>query len=416
MPRKGARARKRAREGHPDVKPGKVGWVHGTKLRFFETDKDDYLAALEVKQAGAFYSRMARLYLGKYGYYLDWDDDLEDDDDVASDVDNDEDVDDLSAEEAEERSAYYKKLRAVTYKKIGVWYNSQHGGSVEKKTKTMTFKQLFNKPELEPRIVAAPESSANHQVPDRRYKEGVGRGDSSVQGGGLAAIALEHKAAMTAYDQAISSDPPTTAAAFDVNNALRPIPDRGGRIEVRRTDLRLAEAECRARSLNTDAEGSGHVASNGEEGSTMEVSPVTTPPGAPSAITSDGPTPTTSGAPAASTPIPPAASTSILVLPGSQPLDLPAFNPSMFDPGDGLQMHQAEVEDDKIMVPAGMGKALKAEVVVMTREDHATYMRWLRSLTQAEVEFQSSLARDREVMKRVAAGMELMEAMAWIER
>lgn len=99
MPRKGTAARRRAREGLPPVKPGKIAWVHGTKLVFFEAHKDAFLAAAEIKEMGDFYSRVSQLYLNKYGYNTPWDEDLEEGQDVADDVDPDEDVDSLSREE-----------------------------------------------------------------------------------------------------------------------------------------------------------------------------------------------------------------------------------------------------------------------------------------------------------------------------
>jgi hypothetical protein len=59
------------------------------------------------------YDKLAQLYLAKYGYRLDWDDDLEDGQNIADDVDPDEDVDGLSTEEVEFCSEYFKKLRGV---------------------------------------------------------------------------------------------------------------------------------------------------------------------------------------------------------------------------------------------------------------------------------------------------------------
>jgi hypothetical protein len=114
MGRKGAAERRRARLGLPPVKPGKIGWVHGTKLTFFEGFKDLYLAAAEIKDTGGFYSHVAQKYLEKYGYNTPWAGDLEDGQDVADDVDLDEDVNSLTPEEGEERAVYYAKLRNVS--------------------------------------------------------------------------------------------------------------------------------------------------------------------------------------------------------------------------------------------------------------------------------------------------------------
>jgi hypothetical protein len=114
MGRAGTAARRRARQGLPPVKPGKVGWVHGTKLDFFKRMKSEYLAALEVKHVGGFYSAAAQKYLGTYGYNTPWEGDLEEGKTVADDVDPDEDVDSVPAEVAEERAAYYRQLQGVS--------------------------------------------------------------------------------------------------------------------------------------------------------------------------------------------------------------------------------------------------------------------------------------------------------------
>jgi hypothetical protein len=148
MPRAGTAAQKRERAGQPDVRPGKVSWVHSTKLPFFQARKDDFLAAAEICEQGAFYSRIAHLYLAKYGYNMSWDEDLEEGQDVANNVDTTLDVDSLLPEEAETRTGYFKALRM----KIGVWYNTKYGGGVQKKKQqNLMFKQLFDKKELQPR-------------------------------------------------------------------------------------------------------------------------------------------------------------------------------------------------------------------------------------------------------------------------
>jgi hypothetical protein len=113
MPRAGTAARRREREGRSPAKPGKVGWVHGTKLPFFQAHKDEFLAATEIKGTGAFYEKIAHLYLAKYGYNLDWHEDLHSDQDVADDVDPTEDVNSLDPEEAERRNMFFKKLKQV---------------------------------------------------------------------------------------------------------------------------------------------------------------------------------------------------------------------------------------------------------------------------------------------------------------
>ncbi|KAJ7899933.1 hypothetical protein B0H13DRAFT_2336692 [Mycena leptocephala] len=225
MPRAGTAARRRVREGLPPVKPGKRGWVHRTKLPFFEEHKDAYIAAAEIKETGDFYDRISQLYLKKYGYNTDWDEDLEEDQEVADDVDPDEDEDSVPEEEAEECATYFKKLR----NKISVWYKAQYGGSVEKKQQKVTFTQEAWLSETE------------------GFKQEV-----------LAAIDKDHKIVLEAYTLATSGDTPTTPEEYNLalNNAVYylqpfanaiherfgmnvaimmcgPIADRGGRIEVR---------------------------------------------------------------------------------------------------------------------------------------------------------------------------------------
>lgn len=77
MPRPGTAARRRAREGLPDVHPGKVSWVFGTKEIFFGNRKDQWMEAVELKKQTKFYDKMTRMYILKYGYNLGWNDDIE---------------------------------------------------------------------------------------------------------------------------------------------------------------------------------------------------------------------------------------------------------------------------------------------------------------------------------------------------
>jgi hypothetical protein len=90
-----------------------VGWVHGSKLTFFEAAREDYLAAAEISKTGSFYEKTCHQYLAKYGYNTPWKSDLEEGQDTADDVDPDEDVDDLTAEESKKRAAYFKLLKGV---------------------------------------------------------------------------------------------------------------------------------------------------------------------------------------------------------------------------------------------------------------------------------------------------------------
>ncbi|KAF8208329.1 hypothetical protein K438DRAFT_1961822 [Mycena galopus ATCC 62051] len=127
MPRKGAAQRARERQGLPPVKPGKQGWVHGSKLRFFQGHKDEFVAAVEVNKTGAFYSSIAKQYLAVYGYNTAWDADLPQGQSAAVDIDPNENVNAIDPEEAERRREYFKLLHS----KISVW-------------------QLFDKSELDP--------------------------------------------------------------------------------------------------------------------------------------------------------------------------------------------------------------------------------------------------------------------------
>ncbi|KAJ7710304.1 hypothetical protein B0H14DRAFT_2646078 [Mycena olivaceomarginata] len=111
MPRTGTAARRRAREGREPVKPGKISWVHGSKLPFFQAHREAYLTAAEMKETGGFYEKLVHLYLAKYGYNTDWEGDLDDGLTVAADVDPDEDVDTLSPEKSATRAEYFKKLK-----------------------------------------------------------------------------------------------------------------------------------------------------------------------------------------------------------------------------------------------------------------------------------------------------------------
>ncbi|KAJ7475543.1 hypothetical protein B0H11DRAFT_2235253 [Mycena galericulata] len=285
MPRAGTADRRRRRAGLAAVKPGKVGWVHGTKLKFFKDEEKAYDAAAELKTTGDFYSRMAQRYLEKYGYETPWEGDLEDDQDIADDVDPDEDVDELDPAVAEERATYFHILRG----KIGVWYKAQYGSKTnKKKEKKMSFKKLFDKPALDPPTPVKPR--VLHYYSRKFYHERIKDRVTARWAAAsrlpkpphpitvrntvtkecwlgetepfkkevLEAIKNEHKAAQEAYTLATSGEVPTTPEGFNValNNAAYylqpfcdviherygmnvsilmcgPVPERGGRVEVR---------------------------------------------------------------------------------------------------------------------------------------------------------------------------------------
>ncbi|KAJ7910755.1 hypothetical protein B0H13DRAFT_2329068 [Mycena leptocephala] len=107
MPRAGTAARKRERQGLPPVKPGKRGWVYGSKLPFFEAHHDAYLTAAEMKSTGDFYDKVSQLYLKTYGYNTGWNEDLDEGQDVADDVDPDEPTTPQEYNIALNNAAYY---------------------------------------------------------------------------------------------------------------------------------------------------------------------------------------------------------------------------------------------------------------------------------------------------------------------
>ncbi|KAJ7902359.1 hypothetical protein B0H13DRAFT_1882605 [Mycena leptocephala] len=136
---RGKPTRTKRRAGEAAAKPGKPGWVWGTKLTFFENRKDAWVKASENKNAGDFYSKMAKLYTAKYGFELADDEDFEVDvadppDWVADKVVNVR----LSAEETKMRQDTHTKLR----ERLGQWYRGQYG-SILKAEKT-SFGELFS--------------------------------------------------------------------------------------------------------------------------------------------------------------------------------------------------------------------------------------------------------------------------------
>jgi hypothetical protein len=105
----------RRKQGDPPGKPGKPSWIWGTKLTFFERRKDEWLTAHEHKLAGAFYTKMAKLYIVKYSCHLGADEDFACDvadppDWVANKIVNER----LSPEETKFRQEYHTTLRDVS--------------------------------------------------------------------------------------------------------------------------------------------------------------------------------------------------------------------------------------------------------------------------------------------------------------
>ncbi|KAJ7238450.1 hypothetical protein C8J57DRAFT_1528760 [Mycena rebaudengoi] len=119
---------KKRKKGDQKKKRGKQSWVWGTKLRFFEARKEQWLAAVDTNQTGAFYTTMPKLYMQKYGYHVGDDEDLAQDiadppDEAANVVVNEC----LEVEDAEARSKYLNTLRL----RIGAWFRAQYGNLLE---------------------------------------------------------------------------------------------------------------------------------------------------------------------------------------------------------------------------------------------------------------------------------------------
>ncbi|KAJ7082102.1 hypothetical protein B0H15DRAFT_803461 [Mycena belliarum] len=137
----GAGASKRRTRKHDGLKPGKVSWIHGTKLKFFASHADAWRSADEdgQQQLANFYSEIANLYILKYGYNMANNEDLAED--IEDPVDPNTRIpgsEDLTREEAETRSAYTKNLR----KRIAAWYRRNYRG-IEENDKNL-FAELLN--------------------------------------------------------------------------------------------------------------------------------------------------------------------------------------------------------------------------------------------------------------------------------
>ncbi|KAJ7860611.1 hypothetical protein B0H14DRAFT_2576580 [Mycena olivaceomarginata] len=471
MPRKGAAARKRAREGKPPVKPGKQSWVHGTKLGFFTAYKEDFIAAAEIKETGAFYTHIAKLYLKKYGYNTAWGGDLEEGQDTADDVDEDEDVDTLLPEVAEARSAYYTKLR----NKIAVWYHAQYGGNVRTKQVPKTFKQLFDRAELEPseptrkrelhyystnfyaerikprfitRLAAAtravaergekpPAEVALHQ---QVMKEAWLAETPAFRAEISQTIDKLHAAALETYKVALANDTPSTAEEYSIalNNAAfyltpfaeaaqhillcGPVPDRGGRIEVRSVHagfsnglvLRIwsyfdrggfdavqrsfvnfahhcfTEEECRARALQAIPSAS---VSDSDVDVDAHGTPAHSPNPIPAAITAPNtPTPTATATP--HTPILTPTPT-----PDAEPdaTQFQSFRNPSYGMDDLFPMWDTDMEDAGYTGPA-VGAALRWEMSLMSPAECMKYMEKLGTMTPEML----NLANERAEAQRRA--------------
>ncbi|KAJ7040783.1 hypothetical protein C8F04DRAFT_1309654 [Mycena alexandri] len=129
--------RPRHKKGEEKAAPGRLSWVWGTKLAFFSKRKDQWLREAEAGRAGAFYTKMMKLYLKKYGYQLADDEDFEVDIEDPPDSAADEVIHERVTEENAFREKYQKTLRG----RIGQWYRLAYG-SLLKSDKT-AFTELF---------------------------------------------------------------------------------------------------------------------------------------------------------------------------------------------------------------------------------------------------------------------------------
>ncbi|KAJ7078759.1 hypothetical protein C8R43DRAFT_1143352 [Mycena crocata] len=464
MPREGTAARRRAREGGPPAKPGKVGWVHGTKIPFFVAYVEEFLAAVELRETSAFYEKMGHLYIGTYGWNTDWADDLPTGQTQASDIDPDEDVDSLLPEVAEARAAYFAKLKG----KIGVWYKAQYGsGAAQKKQKVLPFTKLFDSRALEPPEPEKPRAinfysrrfyeervsarvNARWAVVSRQpdppkfitvvntvTKETWLSETPAFRAEVEAALEAEHAAAMEAYSIAISGEAPTTPDEYNIalNNAAYyvqpfadgmanrfamnvsilicgPVPDRGGRIEVRsihagkslgalpriwsdfdrggfdaaqRSFIEFShhcftEEQCRARALDgvsmaDESSGSGHMLSIPPRDEEMLGEQGESTGGA-----DNGPPPTNEG----HDPDPP-----------------PSDKPS----GRNDDRDSDDEDADATPPPPIIGKALARKMAEMPVGERESYMRRLSRMHPDLVERECNMARNDLMLARLAKGM-----------
>ncbi|KAJ7030304.1 hypothetical protein C8F04DRAFT_1264069 [Mycena alexandri] len=125
-PGQAARQRRTRKKGN-GLKPGKMSWIFGTKLVFFSARAQEWKDASENGNLalGLFYTKITNLYILKYGY------DLEDDEDVAEDTADPTDPDavipgseNLTQEEADRRSG----INATIRRRVAAWYCRTYRG------------------------------------------------------------------------------------------------------------------------------------------------------------------------------------------------------------------------------------------------------------------------------------------------
>lgn len=104
----------------PTVKPGKKSCVSGTKLDFPWSHNAAWESSTGkgLDEAGLFYSHVAKLWIKKYSWHFDHEQDLEEDTPnptPESLLELEEEVDDT---EAIKRAAYYNDMCKVSFSKI----------------------------------------------------------------------------------------------------------------------------------------------------------------------------------------------------------------------------------------------------------------------------------------------------------
>ncbi|KAJ7456315.1 hypothetical protein B0H11DRAFT_2244232 [Mycena galericulata] len=504
MPRAGTAARRRERAGLAPTKPGKVGWVHGTKLPFFQEHEKAFGTAAELKTTSAFYHKIGQLYLDKYGYNTPWDGDLETGRMLPTTWTRTKMW--IVLTRTWRMSAQHTSINCEEYK-IAVWYNTQYG-SVDKKTKTLGFKELFNKPALNPpapvkprvlhfysrrfygerikdRVTARwaavsrlPNPPQPITVRNKVTKEAWLAETAAFKKETEDAMENEHKAALAAYTQAVSGETPNTPEGYNtaLNNAAYylqpfadavqqrygmnvsilmcgPIPERGGRIEVRSihsgtsnglvprvwseydrggfdiaqrslvefTHQCFTERECRARSLNGVA-----VA---EEDAVSQAPPTTEAPAVPGAPGPSGesisavPPPPLQGAEGEGAPaITPPRAADLREEDQLLQDQLLAFDADLLrdplgedDLGEDLFRNNflrgSQMENGEHGGPLTIGRALLAELDDLAPVDRAVYMTRLEYMSAAKFAEENDSARDRLVLRRIDDGMDASRAL-----
>ncbi|KAJ7102034.1 hypothetical protein C8R44DRAFT_887810 [Mycena epipterygia] len=194
------------------AKPGKKSWVHGTKLLFFERRKDKWIAAVEASQPGLFYTKMAHLFILKYGHSIKDSEDLVEDIEDPPDLEADNVVNEvLTPEEARSRSKQFKAL----CDRIAAWYRLKYGSMVksDKEAFADLFTRVLDGAPAKPRVAARtgdkkPELLAVRAVVTKEIWDEETPG---FQGEVLVALEREHQTAMTAWKASLVDSPTKTA-------------------------------------------------------------------------------------------------------------------------------------------------------------------------------------------------------------